>query len=187
MADQQPKAKLLDTPDNCPIRQNSFKPLELACATHSEWHSLPVDIRNSQIRRFERGCIHEVMRRCDAAGIFCNFNQPAFLADYSQTIYKLAYNLENGPLFAKIITNQIRALDAAGMSSADMNPARYAAERAENAIRANQVIIPRTSTAYKCGKCGKYNTLQEEYQSRCADEGSTISMKCQECGHSWRM
>jgi DNA-directed RNA polymerase subunit M/transcription elongation factor TFIIS len=71
------------------------------------------------------------------------------------------------------------------MTSAELNPAANAHIREEIAVRSAQKIKLKTSTAYRCKKCGKNCTTYEEYQGRSGDEQSNFSFKCLVCGHCW--
>ena len=41
--------------------------------------------------------------------------------------------------------------------------------------------------AYKCSECHSKNTIQQEMQTRSADEPMTIFITCQNCGKRWKI
>lgn len=54
----------------------------------------------------------------------------------------------------------------------------------ENAYERKDVTV---SSLFRCGKCKKKECTYYSMQTRSADEGETVFVKCLNCGNSWKM
>lgn len=140
-------------------------------------------------RSISRGLALTVIDEAAAMGVANNTRDPAFNAIYAAHYMKLITNLDpaNGRhLLDMIYSGAIDPVKVAALSSAEMNPDANARIRDELALRLQQKVDLKFSTAYRCSKCGARKATYHESQNRAADEQSTINLRCLECGHTWR-
>lgn len=71
------------------------------------------------------------------------------------------------------------------MSSEELFPGKNQHIHDEIDLRRNQKIKHKTSSRYKCGKCGDRKTRIEERQTRSFDEAATTFITCLNCGNEW--
>jgi len=90
-------------------------------------------------------------------------------------------------LLDNIIAGKISPADVAFMSSAELNPQANESQRQEVELRLTQKINRKISRAHVCRKCHANETIGIEYQSRANDELSSVSIKCVNCDHVWRL
>jgi len=140
-------------------------------------------------RRITRGLALKVIDEAAAQGIANNLQNQAFKNIYAAHFMKLISNLDpaNGRhLIDMILAGMIDPVNVAALSSAEMNPEANAHVRDELALRLQQKVDVKFSTAYRCSKCGERKATYHESQDRAADEQSTINLRCLNCGHTWR-
>lgn len=140
-------------------------------------------------RRITRGLVLKVLDESSALGVPNNLQDPVFKNIYAAHFMKLRSNLDpaNGRhLLDMIFGGFIEPINVASLSSAEMNPSANAHVREEIALRMQQKVDLKYSTAYRCSKCGERKATYNESQNRAADEQSTINLTCLNCGHTWR-
>jgi transcription elongation factor S-II len=54
----------------------------------------------------------------------------------------------------------------------------------ENAYERKDIVV---SSLFRCGKCRKKQCTYYSMQTRSADEGETVFVKCLNCGNAWKM
>lgn len=54
----------------------------------------------------------------------------------------------------------------------------------ENAYERKDIVV---SSLFRCGKCRKKECTYYSMQTRSADEGETVFVKCMNCGNAWKM
>ncbi len=140
-------------------------------------------------RKIARGLALVVIADAAAQGVANNLQDQAFKNIYAAHFMKLISNLDpaNGRhLLDMIYTGAIDPVNVAALPSAEMNPEANARVRDELALRLQQKVDLKFSTAYRCSKCGERKATYHESQDRAADEQSTINLRCLNCGHTWR-
>ena len=168
-----------------------------ACATNLRcgWTDLSDDAKNEILSEIERGCYNKAIESAEESGIYCNFDNPAFVSQYSLVCHRVGAHLDATsavgptPVLERILSGEILPASIAGMKSVELYPEASAKLRDDIETRLRQDITPKTSSRYKCKKCGGTETSVREYQSRAGDEASTTSVKCMRegCGHTWRI
>lgn len=73
------------------------------------------------------------------------------------------------------------------MSSIEFNPHINQHILDEIETRSAQVVNVKTTEMYLCEKCKQRKTKYWKAQTRSGDEGYTIFIECQVCGHEWRV
>lgn len=160
---------------------------------YPKWAELSKEKKETNVRRMERSCFAHVIAECVLNGIDRLWTEPKFVQRYSAEIYRVIVNgvpnstVGNTYLIDRVLDGGVDPNNVAELSNHEMCPAASKAERDEILLRKQQKIEEKVSHAYICRKCGKNDTVALEYQGRCADEGSSISIKCVHCKHVWRI
>jgi DNA-directed RNA polymerase subunit M/transcription elongation factor TFIIS len=143
-------------------------------------------------RRLECGCFEVTIESCIHDGVDRHFGNPKFVNRYCMECYRILSHLQakaeydSGGLVQKLLTKQLNPYDVAHLATQDLCPEASAEARADIELRQTQKIIDKVSHLYRCRKCGGNETIPINYQSRSADEDSTISIKCTNCEYVWR-
>lgn len=147
-------------------------------------------------RKLERGCRVYVLKRamsqnlptcvqlkCDSSEL--NF----FTMEYSGAVHRICELLRDKgrELVTRLERGEIEPEHVAEMRIEEVCPSVLAHERAEYAMRREQKIEYKTTTAYRCSKCGTNDAHFFECQTRGSDEASTIFLVCKGCQHRWRV
>lgn len=154
-------------------------------------------INTTQVARsLEEGC------RTRAARLSAEQNSPvsvvldcdldklnSFTLEYSASVYRICELLRDakGELLRDLASGKVRPELVADMKVDDLCPSVLAHERAEYALRREQKIEYKTTTAYRCAKCGANDAHFFECQTRGSDECSTIFLTCKTCQHRWHV
>lgn len=164
-----------------------------ACEKNTQWAQLPLEKRESIIRKIERNCYNGAVAACINDGIDRNFKTgKVFVERYQTNCYKILSNLDidssvnsdyllNSIINEKIDLNNIIELDSYGLC-----PEASQETRNEINLRKQQKIEQKVSYRYICRKCGHNESIPLEYAPRAADEATSISWKCVKCENTWR-
>lgn len=159
--------------------------------THGSFTLLPLQDRDTIVRRIERSCFNTSITKAETAGVVTTFTGKKFIELYSAECSRILHNISsntafNSYLIDKIITFEVDLNTIADLKSEDLNPEVSAAEREEIRIRMCQKTERKVSYKYKCKKCGGNETIPLEYQGLAVDEASSHSIKCINCENVWR-
>jgi DNA-directed RNA polymerase subunit M/transcription elongation factor TFIIS len=163
-----------------------------ACANYPAWETTDKERRESIVRRIERNCFATAIHESKIDGVNRSFHDKKFVDRYSAICFKVLANIDakscvgSTYLIDELINGNIDECVVAELPSVALCPEASASEREEIRIRSEQKIVQKVSTAYVCYKCKENKTVFLEYQSRAADECSTKSIKCVNCGYVWR-
>lgn len=166
--------------------------MKSACAKYGGWAELDADTQDKIIRRIERCCFNKAVMSSIEDGIDRRWANPKFVGRYSAECYRVLSNIDHTSsvrsdyLISEIIAGRIDAAEVAELSSYELCPMASQAERDEIDLRMQQKVDMKISRAYTCSKCHKNETQLKRYQASRADEDSTISIRCINCGHVWR-
>jgi DNA-directed RNA polymerase subunit M/transcription elongation factor TFIIS len=162
------------------------KTVELFRDTLLEWDI----VDENMITLIERGCHSLTIDIANEESYIKNFGNLMFLTTYSQLAYKLLHNLKkdtnNRALIDKLISSEIAPLSLAESSAELLFPEHSAKIRENIELRKQQKVQKALSHLETCSKCKGTITTKKISQTRCADEGSTESIHCENCGHTWR-
>lgn len=131
------------------------------------------------------GCYNAAIYACNVAGETASFNNRSFLEKYSTFGYR-ATGMISPELLDGFISRKITEQDVATIDLEKACPSIMRDERNEFIRRKAQKIDIKTSTAYRCSKCGEKKTTLTEMMTRSADEPPTLFICCVSCGHRWQ-
>lgn len=94
---------------------------------------------------------------------------------------------ESKLLVKKIKDKEFKPNEIAFLKVEQLHPEKYDKILKKKNIEEHKKNNKKTTSAYKCPKCGARKAISEEKQTRRGDEPSTIFIECQECGHEWRL
>lgn len=104
-----------------------------------------------------------------------------FLQTYSRESYRIVDWISKSNL-ADIRVNY---KDIAFKTTRELFPGLYISHEEYIKQRGQQKIETKLSRQYRCSRCGHSETKVHEIQLRSFDEGSNISITCQNCSHHW--
>jgi DNA-directed RNA polymerase subunit M/transcription elongation factor TFIIS len=166
-------------------------------STFPEYNALSEELQDRIVRKVERSCYNQTIDQCMVEGISCTWPDIRFLQVYSSNTSRILANLKfvdttvdptvgatvdtTPSLCSRIISGEIDPDNIATVPNHILDPVASAKERAEIDLRLKQKIDQKVSRKYTCKRCGGNETIVIEYQARCADEGSSHSIKCVKC------
>lgn len=137
----------------------------------------------------EKSCYDHAIDTADYELLSPNFSVSGFEQLYRTLVVRITKNLDinsevgdehlaTGLLDGSIDPETTSRLDDRELSL--LNNSTYINELN---VRMNQVVKLKTSTLYRCSKCGKRETTIKSVQTRSLDEGETIMCVCSFCGY----
>lgn len=134
------------------------------------------------VRRLERACWNESIRKTNELGKVANFNNPSFCHIYSEENSRLIGLILNSKSFCDSLrSNPMTANTACIQMSEELAPDLFEEARNEITIRQNQRVEPKVSATRACKKCGNRSLSKLEYMGKALDELATNSFKCLVC------
>ena len=114
---------------------------------------------------------------------------------YINRVLEILHNIKddkNKEFRQNIVDGKISGEELSIMDENDMlneNKRKEIQKKIDNKIKA--LIVEKEESkeegAYKCSECHSKNTIQQEMQTRSADEPMTIFITCQNCGKRWKI
>jgi transcription elongation factor S-II len=113
--------------------------------------------------------------------------------EYRSKMRRLLFNLRHSPeIERRRVSGDLTSEWLLTATPQEMWPERW--EHVELPIYLQREVTTRTgveeqgtTTAFRCGKCGKRKCTYALAQTRCADEGMTQFIQCVACGNRWKM
>ena len=115
-------------------------------------------------------------------------NETPFLLNqiYSSKSDELIQQFQESKLLIKKIKDKkIDLKKIAFLKVEELHPEKYQKILKKKNIEETKKNNKKTTSAYKCAKCGERKTTVEEKQMRRGDEPATVIVECVVCGHSW--
>lgn len=162
-----------------------------ACRKHVQFSGLDESTANAIVRRIERGCFEHTIDTCKQCGIDRLFTNPGFCGRYSVQCYKTIANVDpdssvgGTELVQELVRGTIKPENVVNLTNFELCPRASKKERDVIELRQKQKYEKKVCTMYTCDKCKQANTDAVEYQGRSADEPSTWSITCNNCGNRW--
>lgn len=143
------------------------------------------------IKMLERGCYNDTIKLADVSEIRNSWSNVKFTNIYHRLCYKISSNIDveivgTDQLVKKIIQGDLDPKSIGSMSSQSIHPEKYAALKSSIADRKSHNININGSTLYKCARCKKSFCTVERQYTRSLDEGATLKVTCEFCGHTWK-
>lgn len=147
-------------------------------------------------RDMEVGVFNSTIAHADVKRIVKAWKIPAFTRAYIEKARSVIANMDgrsyvhNTRLLERMRDREFLPHDVAFMTPEQLFPELWSEvidrhlKKKESAF---EYKISAQTDAFKCGKCKKSECTYYELQTRCADEASTIFVKCVNCGNSWRI
>ncbi len=143
----------------------------------------------------EDSCYNKCVKDCIDIDMQPTFDNKDFKSRYSVACALVMSHLQkDGMIDSSYLIDQLRqdAIDLTKigyMTSEQLCPQASAHERRIIAIRLNQKVEKKVSTAYICRRCGGNKTLLNEFLARGLEEAPTITVHCENsgCGNKWRL
>ena len=150
--------------------------------------------------RIERSVYNIVIRHCQHSEESYTrlWTSPMFLNIYSARLGSILANLDPNGIVAKnfrdrpgswllnkLASGTLSPDAVGGMSSTELCPDASKEERRLISIRLEQKVTEKTSSLFKCPKCGARNHTYRQVQIGAGDEPSTFMCTCQECGQNY--
>lgn len=147
-------------------------------------------------RDMEVGVFNATLAYADTKRIVKAWKVAAFSRAYIEKARSVISNIDgqsyvhNGRLLERMRGHEFLPHEVAFMTPEQLFPELWSdvvdrhLKKKENAF---EYKISAQTDAFKCGKCKKSECTYYELQTRCADEASTIFVKCVNCGNSWRI
>lgn len=149
----------------------------------------------------ERGCYNEAIARSLRASVRPSLDSEEFVQLYSERCAAVYENLSpSGPVRAglrrrgvdeecwalqRVLGGGLEPAELGRMSEDALSPEANIAQRMRVEQRASVEIVERTSSVFRCPKCGGCEHTWHEVQSRALDEASTIVCECKKCGRTF--
>ena len=158
------------------------------CAEYPAWRDMHPSAAETYIRHLERSCCTHTIVSCERDGIDRLFTDKRFLDRYSASTSRVLAALKASPALVEgIIGGRIACADVASLPTPTLCPSAGRAERDMIERRRASKFVPKTSSMYKCRKCGGRETIPIDYQSLAADEMGSTSVKCIKCQNVQRV
>lgn len=167
---------------------------QMTARIHAKLASVATDADASVVaRRLERACHNTACTYCMQMAIIPSYSSDQFIDAYSAYTYHILDLLScpatSAELCGRLFSNTIHIPDIPTMPPAQICPHTVLVRESELvSMRREQKIDVKTSTLYRCEKCGQRNTTIVEVQTRAADEPPTLYIHCANelCRHSWK-
>ena len=92
---------------------------------------------------------------------------------------------ESKMLVKKIKDKKFKPEEVGFLKVEQLHPEKYNKILKKKNIEEHKKNNKKTTSAYKCSKCGERKTIVEEKQTRGGDEPATVFVTCQVCGNKW--
>lgn len=139
----------------------------------------------------EKSCYDHAIEIADYELLTASFAVPAFEHLYRTRIMRITKNLDiesevgDEYLGTGLVSGAIDPTTVSKLENVELAPSKSEHIMAELNARLNQTVSTKTSSLYRCRKCGKKETTIRTVQMRSLDEPSTNIISCVFCGYKW--
>tara|TARA_B110000879_G_C11118181_1_gene490501 strand:+ start:157 stop:636 length:480 start_codon:yes stop_codon:yes gene_type:complete len=119
---------------------------------------------------------------------YANVNETPFLLEqiYNTKAEELLHQFKESKLLINKLNNKEIDYDKiAFLKVEELHPEKYDKIIKKKNLEEVKKNNKKTTSAYKCSKCGEKKTLVEEKQTRAGDEPPTVFVECVVCGNKW--
>jgi hypothetical protein len=149
--------------------------------------------KNNFVKRIEKSFYKYTLLQANKNNIINSWDDNLFEDLYHMHSYKILSNLnsdgllDNNNFIDKIMDDEFDLDKIAFLSSKEIFPEKYTGIEQTIEKRKNVKQTLNTSKMYKCGRCGKNETILESLQMRSLDEGNSIFAICVGCSKKWQV
>lgn len=149
-----------------------------------------------QCKEAETGIYNWTITYARRHNITRSWADPVFRECYTRRVQHIACNMDpgsyvgNAALKDRVERGELDPGRLAGLRPEELFPEMWRAEMDAVAQREEKALKPKVmpkTDRYRCAKCKKNDCSFYEMQIRSGDEGSTIFVHCNNCGHGWRI
>lgn len=147
------------------------------------------------VQDIEIGIFNWTIEQCNLKRIVKNWKNPRFQDIYLEKARSVVTNLDktsyigNGDLLERLVEKKFMPHEIPFMKPENLFPERWKAtieayhKRTEFSYESHEMAM---TDQFKCSKCHSRQCSYREMQTRSADEGTTIFVRCLNCGHKWK-
>ena len=153
---------------------------------------LSYDEREYILMSLEKGCYKKTLEVAKKERILCNWSVDQFRELYHHICANALAKLDpelNGDRARKLIESinqmKIEPTDVGSMDFETYFPELFEKYHETYKLKANIVSTEKTTTRFKCFRCGHNQTIVEKNQYRSADEQIPERVTCTFCGNRW--
>ncbi len=151
------------------------------------------DIKNYEttIINIEKSCYEDALDIAEQELLPKSFDCSAFEYLYRTRVMRITKNLDinsevhDNHLIEGLMNGTIDALTVSKLENKDLSPSKNNDLLEELNTRLNQEVKLKTSSLYRCNKCGHKETTIQIRQMRSLDEASTLIITCTFCHYKW--
>jgi len=149
--------------------------------------------KNTFVKKIEKSFYKYTLLQANKNNIINSWDDDLFEELYHMNCYKILSNLKpdglinNNKFINKIMDDNFDLDKIAFLTSKEIFPEKYIGIEQNIEKRKNVKQTLNTSKMYKCGRCGKNETVLESLQMRSLDEGNSIFAICIGCGKKWQV
>jgi len=145
----------------------------------------------SMIIAIEKSCYDDAMEIADQELLHKDFNHPQFEHLYRTRIMRITKNLDfesevaDEYLATSLLDGTIDPVTISKLENKDLSPSKNEELLDRLNTRLNIHINVKTSSLYRCHKCGHRETTIQSKQMRSLDEPATLIINCMFCHFKW--
>ena len=150
-----------------------------------------INDHEEMIIALEKSCYNHALEVADYELLTPDFSIPAFEQLYRTKVIRITKNLDinsevgDDHLAMCLLNGEIDPAQVSTMENKDLSPLHNAALIETLNTRMNQKVTVKTSSLYRCRKCGGRETTVRSAQMRSLDESETLCLCCRFCGYKW--
>jgi len=150
-----------------------------------------INDREEMIIALEKSCYDHALEVADYELLTPDFAIPAFEQLYRTKVIRVTKNLDinsevgDDHLAMGLLHGEIDPNQVSKMENKDLSPLHNESLLKVLHTRMNQKVTVKTSSLYRCRKCGGRETTVRSAQMRSLDEGESLIINCEFCGYKW--
>ncbi len=150
-----------------------------------------IDDHADMIVAIERSCYNDAVEIAVQELLHVDFNCPEFEHLYRTRIMRITKNMDldsevaDDYLVTALLDGTVDPATVSKLDNKDLSPRHNVALLEELNTRLNQHVTLKTSSLYRCHKCGHRSVQVQQKQMRSLDEPSTLILTCTFCHYKW--
>jgi DNA-directed RNA polymerase subunit M/transcription elongation factor TFIIS len=150
-----------------------------------------INDHSAMIIAVEKSCFDHSIEIAEHELLTPDFDTPTFEQLYRTRVMRITKNLDinsevgDEHLAMCLLGGIINPMRVSWLDNQEISPANNAKLVEKLSERLNQKVTLKTSSLYRCPKCGKRETTIRNAQMRSLDEGESAIIQCQYCHYKW--